>query len=148
MNCHLYLRKGMVYLPTMGKIDEGIYRAVEPVAVVSASDIDGIRQALEETIARGNPTARLLRRSEYPSPLLLKYATVKSWPAFERGMTFWIVNKEDGVFQITGQSKRSDGGWRPDPERTIVFSPSSTTDNVIDRMIGIVQEAAKKPKNA
>jgi hypothetical protein len=138
----------MVYLPTMGRIGDGIYRAVEPVAVVSASDIDGIRRALEETIARGNPTARLLRRSEYPPPLLLKYAAVKSWPAFERGMTFWIVKEEDGVFQIAGQSKRSDGGWRSDPKRTIVFSPTSTTDNVIDRMIGIVQEAAKNPKNA
>jgi hypothetical protein len=54
MNCHLYLRKGTVYLPTMGKMDKGFYRGVEPVAVVSTSDTEGIRQALQATITRGN----------------------------------------------------------------------------------------------
>jgi|HubBroStandDraft_4_1064222.scaffolds.fasta_scaffold13741_4 hypothetical protein len=147
MNCHLYLRKDLVYLPTMGKIGEGIYRAVEPVAVVSASDIDGIRRALEETIARGNPPAQLLRRSEYPPPLLLKYARIKSWSAFEHGLKFWIIKEKNGIFQIAGQSKRTDGGWRPEPEKTIDFPPSSTTDDMIDRMLAIVQkEAAKKSK--
>jgi hypothetical protein len=29
MNCHLYLRRGTVYLPTMGKMNEGFYRGVE-----------------------------------------------------------------------------------------------------------------------
>jgi hypothetical protein len=57
MNCHLYLREGIVYLPTMGKVAEGVYRGLEFVAVVSASDIGEIRRALNETFARGNPPA-------------------------------------------------------------------------------------------
>ena len=144
MNCHLYLRGGTVYLPTMGKVAEGVYRGVEPVAVVSASDIGGIRRALHETVARGNPPAQLLRRSEYPPPLLLKYAGVKSWSVFERGLMFWTIKEKNGTFQIAGQSKRDDGGWRPDAERTIDFPPNSTTDDVIDRMIAIVREEAAK----
>jgi hypothetical protein len=147
MNCHLYLRSGTVYIPTMGKMDEGFYRGVEPVTVVSALDIDGIRRALQATIARGNPVVPILRRSEIPPPVLLKHAGVKSWSAFERGMTFWTVKETGGFFQIAGQSKRADGGWRADPERTIDFPPNSTMDDVIDRMIGIMQEAAKNPKN-
>ena len=144
MNCHLYLREGMVYLPTMGKVAEGVYRGLEPVAVVSASDIGEIRRALNETFARGNPPARLLRRSEYPPPLLLKYARVKSWSVFERGLMFWTIKEKNIAFQIAGQSKRDDGGWRPDAERTIDFPPNSTTDDVIDRMIAIVQEEVAK----
>jgi FAD/FMN-containing dehydrogenase len=66
MNCHLYFRKGTVYLPTMGKMDEGFYRGVEPVAVVSASNTQEVRQALRATIARGNPVVPILRRSEFP----------------------------------------------------------------------------------
>jgi hypothetical protein len=88
MNCHLYLRRGTVYLPTMGKMDEGFYRGVEPVADVSASNTEEIRQALRATIARGNPVVPILRRSEIPPPVLLKYAGVKSWSTFERGMLF------------------------------------------------------------
>jgi hypothetical protein len=144
MNCHLYLRSGMVYIPTMGKMDEGFYRAVEPVAVVSASDIDGTRRALQTAIVRGNPAVPILRRSEIPPPLLPKYAGVKSWSAFERGMMFWTIKEKNGAFQIAGQSKRADRGWRTDPERTIDFPPASTMEVVIDRMITIMQEETAK----
>jgi hypothetical protein len=144
MNCHLYLRSGKVYIPTMGKMDEGFYRAVEPVAVVSASDIDGIRAALQAAIARGNPIVPILRRSEIPPPLLPKYAGVKSWSVFERGLMFWTIKERNGVFEIAGQSKRADRGWRTDPERTADFPPTSMTDDVIDRMISIMQEETAK----
>jgi hypothetical protein len=128
----------------MGKVAEGVYRGVEPVAIVSASDIGGMRRALHETVARGNPPAQLLRRSEYPPPLLLKYAGVKSWSVFERGLMFWTIKEKNGVFQIASQSKRADGGWRTDPERVTDFPPNSTADDAIERMIAIVQEEAAK----
>jgi hypothetical protein len=144
MNCHLYLRGNTVYLPTMGKMGEGFYRGVEPVTVVSASDFDGMRKALRETIARGNPVVSILRRSEIPPPVLLKHAGVKSWSAFERGLMFWTIKEKNGVFQIAGQSKRADRGWRTDLDRTIDFPLNTTTDDVVDRMIAIVQEEVAK----
>jgi hypothetical protein len=123
MNCEveLYLRKGVVYVPTMGKMDEGFYRGVEPVAVVSASNTEEVRQALRATIARGNPAVPILRRSEIPLPVLLKYAGVKSWSAFERGMLFWDIKENNGAFRIASQRKQPDGMWRDDPEQIITF---------------------------
>ena len=133
----------------MGKMGEGFYRGVEPVTVVSASDIDGVRKALRETIARGNPVVSILRRSEIPPPVLLKHAGVKNWSAFERGMEFWTIKEKDGVFQIAGQSKRDDGGWRADLDRTIDFPPNLVMDDVIERIVAIVQEeAARKRKKS
>src|ERR1700761_9181977 len=105
MNCHLYLRKGTVYLPTMGKMDKGFYRGVEPVAVVAASNIEGVRHALQATIARGNPIVPMLRRSEWKPPVLLKYAGVKYWSAFERDMSLWTIKYDGTSFQIAGQKK-------------------------------------------
>ena len=46
MNCHIYLRNGAVYIPTMGKMDKGFYRGVEPVAVIPVSNTEALRQAL------------------------------------------------------------------------------------------------------
>jgi hypothetical protein len=74
---HVYLRKGTVYLTTMGKMDKGFYRGVEPVAVVSVIDTKALREALAATVVRGNPRVPVLRRNEYPPPVLLKYAGVK-----------------------------------------------------------------------
>ncbi len=146
MHCEveLYLRKGIVYVPTMGKMDEGFYRGVEPVAVVSASNTEGVRQALQAAIARGNPVVPILRRSEIPPAVLLKYAGVKSWSAFERDMLFWDITQKDGIFRIAGQRKEPDGMWRDDPEQIIAFPPGATADDVVERMIAILQAAVRR----
>jgi len=142
MNCHVYLRDGIVYVPTMGKMDKGFYRGVEPVAVVSASNIEAVRQSLQAALARGNPIVPVLRRREWPPPILLKYAGVKSWSAFERGMQFWTINGENGGFRIAGQKKQPDRMWRDDPEQKIAFPPGTTIDAVVERMIEIIQQSA------
>jgi hypothetical protein len=143
MNCHLYLRKGILYVPTMGKMDEGFYRGVEPVAVISASNSEGVRECLRGAVARGNPAVPMLPRRKIPPPILLKYAGVKSWSAFERGMSSWTVKKQDGIFQIAGQIKHTDRMWRDDPDQIISFPPSTHADEVIERMVAILQESAK-----
>jgi len=144
MNCELYLRNGTVYLPTMGKMGEGFFRGVKPVSVVAASNTDGVRQALQATISRGNPIVPMLRRSEWQPPVLLKYAGVKSWSAFERGMSFWMIEDDGTSFRIAGQKKQPNRMWNDDPAQIVAFPPGSTVDQVIDRMIAILQDATRQ----
>ena len=59
-----YLRKGIVYIPTWGKVEKGHYRGTEPVAVVPVLDVEGLRRAFRETIARGNPAMPRLPRAQ------------------------------------------------------------------------------------
>jgi hypothetical protein len=144
MNCHVYLRKGTVYVPTMGKMDKGFYRGVEPVAALSVANTAGVREALRAAITRGNPIVPLLLRREWGPPILLKYAGLKYWSDFERGMLFWTIKEKNGMFQIAGQSKQIDAMWRDDPAQTITFQPRSAADEVIERMIAILQDAARR----
>lgn len=141
MNCDVYLRNHTVYIPTMGMMERGFYRAVEPVAVVSASNTEQLKQALQAAIARGNPYVPMLMRRDWPPPILLKCANVKSWSEFERGMRFWTIQQKDGMFQITRQRKQPDRMWRDDLEQVIDFPPATTADGVIDRMVAILQDA-------
>jgi hypothetical protein len=142
MYCHFHLRNGIVYIPTMAKMDKGFYRGVEPVAVVSVSNTDALRQAIVETIARGNPDAPMLRRREWPAPVVLKYAGVRSWSAFERGAQFWTIEERNGRFQIAGQRLQPDGMWNDDPDRTITLPVGTPIDEVAQRMISILQKEA------
>jgi len=144
MYCQLFLRNGIVYVPTMGKMDKGFYRAIEPVAVVSASNGEALQQALKTVIARGNPQVPMLRRSEWSAPVTLKYAGVKTWSAFERGMQPWSIEEEADRLQIVGKEKRADGTWKNDPEQTVTFPAGTAIDDVIERMIAIVQAAARR----
>lgn len=139
MYCQIFLRDGTVYVPTMGKMDKGFYRAMEPVAVVSASNGEALHQALKATISRGNPDVPMLSRREWPAPVVLKYAGVKTWSAFERGMLPWSIEEKAGRFQIVGKRKRPDGTWKNDVEQTITFPAAAAVDDVIERVIAIVQ---------
>ena len=98
MICDLYLRNGTVYLPTMGRMDKGFYRGVEPVAVVHAQNIEELRQSLQLTIARGNPIVPMLRRGEWAPPVLLKYAGVRSWSAFDG-----VSRRRTAFFRLRGK---------------------------------------------
>jgi hypothetical protein len=144
MHFSISLRKGIVYAPTMGEMDKGFYRGVEPVAVIPASNADALRQALRATIARGNPHVPMLPRREWPSPVVLKYAGVKNWSIFERGMRLWSITERDEEFQIAEQKKQSDRMWRDDPEQIVSFPPGTPADEVIDRMVAILQDAAAR----
>src|SRR5262249_26821960 len=141
MNCHISLRNGIVYMPTMGRMSRGFYRGVEPVAVVPAKATEALRQALKATIARGNPAvSQPQRRHDWPPPVVLKYAGVKSWSAFERGLQVWDLNESDGIFQIAGNT-RGPQGWVEDRDQAINFPLGTSVDSVIDRMIAILQDA-------
>ncbi len=143
MYYQVYLRNGTVYVPTTGMMDKGFYRGIEPVAVISASNTEDLRRALAATIARGNPIVPMLQRREWPPPVVLKYAGVKSWSAFERGMTLWGIEENNQTFEIIGKRKKPDGATVDDPEQTITFPPGTPADSVIERMIAILQAAAR-----
>jgi hypothetical protein len=143
MNCHISLRNGVVYMPTMGKMGKGFYRGVEPVDVVPVKNTEALHQALKATIARGNPAVpQPRRRDDWPPPVVLKYAGVKSWPAFERGRHVWNLEENDGIYRIAGNTKGIHG-WVEVPEQTISFPPGTSVEAVIDRMIAILQDAAR-----
>lgn len=125
----------------MGKMDKGFYRGVEPVAAVPATNTESLREALLATIARGNPDVPMLRRREWPPPVVLKYAGVKKWSTFERGMMLWSIEGKDGTFLIAGKTKQANGAWVDDKERTIEFPKGATAQNVVERMIAIIQQA-------
>jgi len=143
MNCHISLRNGIVYMPTMGKMGKGFYRGVEPVAVVPAKNTEALRQALKATITRGNPAvSQPQRRQDWPPPVILKYAGVDSWSEFERGRRVWDINESGGMFQIA-PNIRGPYGWVEDRDQTIKFPPGTSVDSVVARMVAIVQKATK-----
>lgn len=144
MHISLYLRQGMVFVPTTGRvIPGGPYRDMEPVAVTPLSNLDAVRQALRDAISRGNPPAPRYPPGGHPQPVVVKYAGVKSWSAFARGTLTWGINERDGEYQIIGYSRHPDG-WREDPEQKVDLPAGSTVEDAIELMIVILQNVARK----
>lgn len=139
-NC--YLRNGIVYVPTVGKRG-GVYSDIEPVSVAPVANTQGLRRAFLDAIARRNIDLPLIK-GKWPPPVLLKYAGVKTWSAFAHGALTWNIDEMDGTYRIVGHRVHSDGYWVRDPDQTVHFAPGTAIDDVIDRMIAILQGAARR----
>jgi hypothetical protein len=54
MKLKAYLRKGRVFIPTLGLVTRGLYRDIEPVTIVDVSEAETLRRTFRETAARGH----------------------------------------------------------------------------------------------
>ncbi len=143
MMLHTYLRSGIVYIPTVAKLTTGAYLDVDPVVVESVANAMGLHRAFLETNARKNPIISPPPKGKWPPPVLLKYTRVKSWSALARGASMWSIGDERGHYQIIGYRDHPDGYWVPDPDQTINLPLDSPIAAVIDRMIDVLQKAAR-----
>jgi hypothetical protein len=141
---HSYLKNGVVYVPTVARTEAGFYMDREPVSVVAAANTEGLRYALRDAMGKGNPTIPTPARNAFPRPVLLKYSGAKCWSAFARGASQWSIEEEQGRYRIVGYRTHRDGYWIQDPEQKTELPAGSTRDQVIDAMIAILHEAARK----
>ena len=117
-----------------------------PVAVDDVTDTEALRQALLDAVARKNIVVPV-PKGKWPAPVLLKYAGVKSWSAFARNAWPWSIEEQDGIHQIIGYRMHPKGYWEQDPHQKTPFPAAATIDDVVDRMIATLQEAARSPAN-
>lgn len=139
-----FLKSGIVYVPTVVKMQTGVYSDEEPVAVVSAANSQGLRRAFLDAMERGNAVVPNPPKDNWPPPVLLKYTGAKTWSAFKRGASTWSIKEKDENYQIVGYRTHRDGYWQEDPDQKIDFPPGSAVDDVIERMVAILQDAARK----
>ncbi len=147
---HIYLRNRTAFIPTVAQTDAGFYLDVDPVEVVSATDTEAFQHAVKQAIGRGNPKVPTPTRAAFPKPVVLKYATVKSWSAFEKGCLNWTIVEKDNVYRVIQGRKRPDRGWEDDPERIEALPPGTSIDEVAQRVASSVQaalEAHEEPRS-
>jgi hypothetical protein len=54
----------------------------------------------------------------------------------------WSIRDDDGLFKIIGYRKHPKGYWEQDVENEIRFLPGTNVDEVIDRVIVLLQQTA------
>jgi hypothetical protein len=146
MHVGCFVRKGIVYRPIWGQVEGGgPYRAIEPVAVVPVSDADGLRRALRDGMAIGNPIIPEVPWDQV-EPVVFKRAGVKNQSEFQRGGTFPVdIEERDGRYRVIVQRRRRPyQGWENDPDHTYDLPPGSTLEDAIERAIQLIQENARQ----
>jgi len=144
MAWQIYLRKGIVYVPTVAQTEAGFYLGVEPVDVVPVANTEALQRAILRAIKTGNPKIATPTRANFPEPVLLRYANVKSWPVFEKNALFWNVAEKNGLYEIYRGRKRADRGWDDDPAQIQRIQPGLGLHEICDRIASLIQSATGK----
>jgi hypothetical protein len=127
---HVYVRKGMVFIPNVARTDAGFYVDIDPVAVVESAIRQSVIDAIKAAVVRGNPRIDSPKRATFPKPVVLSYAKVKSWAAFEQGASCWIISNAESTFQLRPQRTNPSGGWEDEPAKVRIFSGSAALDEL------------------
>ena len=107
----LYVVKDRIIIPTLGQTEGGgPFREVEPVASLRIDD-PSLVEILRDAVRRGNPQVKMLSRMNIPEAVVLKYAGVKSWPAFVKIAERWELVAEEGTYTLARGTKGSKGSY-------------------------------------
>ena len=114
---------------------------IEPVGVASIDDVPAMRSALKQAMQHGNPVIPTPTREALSKPaVVLKYANLKAWWAFERIAELWTISQRDGRYRITRGRKAPDRGWEDDPAAVENLPPACGQDEVADRLVQLLKQ--------
>jgi hypothetical protein len=149
MNVSLRLYKAVVHIPTSCRVPgHGFWVEDVPFESVPVERSQELRQAILTTIERGNPSISLERvsalRDNKDNPRL-KAMGVKSWHVLDRGTTgLWSITDRNGTYEIRVNQPMKPRGWHEDKTKRVDFPVGTPIDEVITRLIAMIQECARR----
>jgi hypothetical protein len=138
---HFYVRKQIAYIPVLTKTEAAFRVDCEPVTVVPIDDSTAFRDSLRTVIVKGVPRipAPTFARNG-PKPVVLKYAGVTSWSAFEHGAACYQILLKEGRYHFQPLKSGPQRGWVKDPGATEIFPANCSLEDVVGRIVTRVQE--------
>jgi hypothetical protein len=138
----VYLRQGVVYVPTLGKTDGGPYRWIAPYSRFQVTDETTLRQVIEDRFRRGNPAldATSVTASIFPYAGTVPHVT--SWSAFHRESRSWYLREHAGIYRMQGTRPGRRNSHEPDPDQLTIFAEPTDIATVCDRLIETLAAAA------
>jgi hypothetical protein len=149
MHISLRLYKAVVHVPTSYRVErDGFFVTNTPLESVPVGQAGELRQAILAAIERGNPpitrdqARALIHGKDDP---LLKAAGARSWPVLDRQTQgLWSIEEKDGLYEIRVDEPMQPRGWHEDKTKRVKFPPGTPVDDVIERLIAMIQECARQ----
>lgn len=152
MRVSLRLYQGIIYIPTVHRVEgHGFLVMKAPIDAVSPEQAEGLREAIRAALARGNPSmsadeARATLNDDRNSDTL-RATQAKSWFALDRQTAgLWTLAEENGLYEIRVDEPLETRGWHEDETKRIRFPPGTSVDDVINRLIAMIQECAQESR--
>lgn len=110
MRLKVYVIGNRVIVPTVSRAKAGYYLETEPVATLDLNS-PTLPATLTGFIERGTPEVDTPSRANFPKPVVLRYANVKSWKRFSEIADLWELHEHSGNYELARAQKDSDGAY-------------------------------------
>lgn len=150
MDISLRLYKGIVYIPTSHKVEgRGFHVDKAPVDAIPVEQAEELRKAILAAITRGNPPITLdevrVIVADSKKSAMLSATHAKSWYVLDRQTKgLWGIVEKDGHYEIRVDQPMETHGWHEDKSKRILFPPEAPIEDVIDRVIAMIQARARQ----
>ena len=150
MDISLRLYKRVVYIPTSYIVErDGFFFEGTPIESVPVEQTEGLRRAILTAMGRGNPPISRDKVSAAVSDskksAMLAAAHARSWYVLDRQTTgLWSLAEEEGLYKIRVKQPMQPRGWHEDKTKRVEFLPGTPVDEVIDRLIAMIQERTRE----
>jgi hypothetical protein len=76
---------------------------------------------------------------------ILKATGARSWFILDRQTKgLWSIVQRNGLYQIRVDQPMKPRGWHEDESKRIQFPPGTAVEEVIDRLIAMIQDCARQ----
>jgi hypothetical protein len=136
MEARVYYFRQKLIFPTIAVTKAGYFLEVEPVETLALSEATPSRIAavLDRLRARGNPVVPTPSPPDFPRPVVLDPAGVRSWRTFEKGARTWAIRWGDNGLMLVPHRRRPDRGWQEDLDRVEVFQGEGAEIALAERL--------------
>ena len=143
------LHKDVVHIPTSYRVaSDGFSYEHTPLESVPVEQTERLYQTILAAVGRGNPP---MSRDEFgnlstskTTPMLMATGA-RSWHALDREMKgSWSITDRNGFYEIRVDQPMQPRGWHEDKAQRIEFPPGTPVEDVITRLIAMIQERARQ----
>ncbi len=145
MHIGAYLRRNIVYIPTLKQIPGSYSHETEPVQIVPASDAIAVAEAFKHAIDSGNPPITEKEAAALPSWTITTPTGVTSRRAFDKDAITWSLDMDPttGEYRMWGYEPFKGGGRVPGSVPAFTLPADTPRLEVAGRAAELICEAAK-----
>ncbi len=137
----------MAIIPTVAMTEDGFYIDVEPVSVVSVSDLGSLKSKLLTALESENRRVPTPDRAEEPGSVVLEKVSVRRWEVFERQSVLFTIHSSPEAIILYETGRGPSGMWTRKTDEDKRFAATTPLPEIVEAVVAAVENHPEMRKS-